>query len=171
MKTRTLPFIIGAATAYGFAVILLIIAVRLGILPVQADASPSRLEASLLGSALHASVARHAPTGGNPQPSPETDSIMGVTTYRQLCSRCHGPTDQSDNIYGKSFYPPAPNFALTGTTFSEGEIFWIVKHGIRNTAMPAWGSLLSDEEIWRVAGVVRKFNSTHESEPALPAEP
>jgi len=27
-------------------------------------------------------------------------------------------------------------------------MFWIVKHGIRNTAMPAWGNLLSDEEIW-----------------------
>lgn len=88
MKTRTLPFMIGAATAYGFAVMLLIFAVRLGILPVQADASASRLEASLLRSALQASVARHAPTGGNPQPSPETDSIMGATTYRQLCSRC-----------------------------------------------------------------------------------
>jgi len=171
MKTRTLPFIIGAATAYGFAVMALILAVRFGLLPVQADASPGRLEAGLLHSALHASVARHAPTGGNPQPSPETDSIMGATIYRQLCSRCHGLTDRSDNTYGKSFYPPAPNFALTGTTFSEGEIFWIVKHGIRNTAMPAWGSLLTDEEIWRVAGVVRKFNSTRESESALPAEP
>jgi mono/diheme cytochrome c family protein len=168
MKTRTLPFIIGAATAYGFAVMLLIFAARLGFLPVQADASPSRLEAGLLHSALHASVARHAPTGGNPQPSPETDSIMGATIYRQLCSRCHGLTDRSDNIYGKSFYPPAPNFALAGTTFSEGEIFWIVKHGIRNTAMPAWGNLLSDEEIWRVAGVVRKFNSIRERQSALP---
>ena len=171
MKARTLTFIIGAATAYGFAAILLIFAVRLGILPVQADAAPGRLEASLLRSALHASVARHAPTGGNPQPSPKTDSIMGATIYRQLCSRCHGLTDRSDNTYGKSFYPPAPNLALSGTTFSDGEIFWIVKHGIRNTAMPAWGSLLTDEEIWRVAAVVREFDSTRESESALQAEP
>ena len=163
MKTRILAFIIGAATAYGFAGILLVFAVRLGILPVQADAAQSRLEASLLRSALHASVARRAPTGGNPQPSPETDAIGGATIYRQLCSRCHGLTDRWDNTYGKSFYPPAPNFVLSGTTFSEGEIFWIVKHGIRNTAMLAWGSLLTDEEIWRVAGVVRKFNSTRDS--------
>jgi len=167
MNTRTLPFIIGVAAAYVFAGILLVSSVRLGILPVQADAAPSRLEAGLLRTALHASVARHAPTGGNPQPSPKTDSIMGATIYRQLCSRCHGWTDRPDNTYGKSFYPPAPNLALGGTTFSEGEIFWIVKHGIRNTAMPAWGSLLTDEEIWRVAGVVRKFNSTRDSESAL----
>jgi mono/diheme cytochrome c family protein len=169
MKTRTLPFIIGVLTAYGFVLILLGSAIRLGVLPVQADAAPSRLEASLLRSALQASVARNAPTGGNPQPSPKTDSIAGATIYRQLCSRCHGLTDRLDNVYGKSFYPPAPNFALSGTTFSEGEIFWIVKHGIRNTAMPAWGSLLTDEEIWRVAGVVRNFNSTRESGSAMPA--
>jgi len=169
MKTRTLPVIIGALTAYGFAVILLIFAVRLGILPVQADAAPSQLEASLLRSALHASVARNAPAGGNPQPSPKTDLVMGTTVYRQLCSRCHGLTDRMDNTYGKSFYPPAPNFALSGTTFSEGEIFWIVKHGIRNTAMPAWGGLLTDEEIWSVAGAVRNFNSTRQSGSAMPA--
>jgi mono/diheme cytochrome c family protein len=166
MKIRTRLFIAGAATAYGFAFILLLFVVRLGALPVQADATPSGLETSLLRSALHASVARHAPGGGNPRPSPETDRIMGATLYRQLCSRCHGLTERSDSTYGKSFYPPAPNLPLSGTTFSEGEIFWIVKHGIRNTAMPAWGSLLTDEEIWRVAGIVREFRSMQGSESA-----
>jgi len=71
--------------------------------------------------------------------------------------------DPHFGINFSTFYPPAPNFVLSGTTFSEGEIFWIVKHGIRNTAMLAWGSLLTDEELWRVAGVVRKFNSTRDS--------
>jgi cytochrome c553 len=169
MKIRTSLFFAGAATAYGFAFILLLFIVRLGVLPVQADATPSGLETSLLRSALHASVERHAPGGGNPRPSPETDRIMGATLYRQLCSRCHGLTERSVNTYGKSFYPPAPNLPLIGTTFSEGEIFWIVKHGIRNTAMPAWGSLLTDEEIWRVAGIVREFRPTQGSESAQAA--
>ena len=169
MRIRTRLFIAGAATAYGIAFVLLLFVVRLGVLSLQADATPIVLETSLLRSALHASVARHAPGGGNPRPSPETDRIMGATLYRQLCSRCHGLTERSGNTYGDSFYPPAPNLPLSGTTFSEGEIFWIVKHGIRNTAMPAWGGLLTDEEIWRVAGVVRNFNSTRESGSAMPA--
>jgi mono/diheme cytochrome c family protein len=164
MSRRVVPFILGAATPCGFAVILLFLAIRLGVLPVQADGTPSRIEASLLQSALHASVARHAPTGGDPQPSPQTDPIMGGTLYRQLCSRCHGLTERSDNTYGKSFYPPAPNLALNGTTFKEGEIFWIVKHGIRNTAMPAWGNLLSDKEIWSVVSVIRNFNNFREDQ-------
>jgi mono/diheme cytochrome c family protein len=67
-------------------------------------------------------------------------------------------------VYGKSFYPPAPHLPLHGTTFTEREVFWIVKHGIRNTAMPAWGNLMSDDDIWRVAGVVRKFNNSREDQ-------
>jgi mono/diheme cytochrome c family protein len=163
MNSRIVPFIIGVVTTCGLPVILLALATGLGILPVQADVAPSSLESSVLRAALHASVARHAPRGGNPQPSPETDSTSGAAIYRQLCSRCHGLTAQSDNTYGKSFYPPAPHLLAHGTTFTEGEVFWIVKHGIRNTAMPGWSNLLSDDDIWKVAGMVQKINSSREN--------
>ena len=162
MNAKIAPFIIGALTACVFPAVLLAIAAGLGIVPVQADVAPSSLETGLFGSALHASVARHAPKGGAPHASADTDTTEGAATYRQLCSRCHGLTEQSDNTYGKSFYPPAPHLPLQGTTFTEGEVFWIVKHGIRNTAMPAWSNLLSDEDIWKVAGVVRNFNRSRE---------
>ncbi len=159
MKSRIVPFIVGVVTACSLPAILLAFAGGLGVLPVRADVAPSSVEASLLGAALRASVARHAPQGGNPQPSPETESTSGAAIYRQMCSRCHGLTAQSDNTYGKSFYPPAPHLMARGTTFTEGEVFWIVKHGIRNTAMPAWSNLLSDDDIWKVAGEVRKFTA------------
>jgi len=42
-------------------------------------------------------------------------------------------------------------------------MFWIVKHGIRNTAMPAWETLLSDDDIWQVVTLVRKFDSLPDS--------
>jgi mono/diheme cytochrome c family protein len=42
-------------------------------------------------------------------------------------------------------------------------MFWIVKHGIRNTAMPAWGNLLSDEDIWQVVTLVKNFDSLPDS--------
>jgi mono/diheme cytochrome c family protein len=120
------------------------------VLPVQADVAPSRLEAKLLGSALHAAVARHAPSGPNPMPSSEENLISGAKVYRDMCLRCHGGSRESDNSYGRSFYPPAPQLPLIRTSYTDSEMFWIVKHGIRNTAMPARGNLLSDEEIWQV---------------------
>ena len=156
-------FVFGAISAYGFAALVLVSSAKLGVLPVQADVAPSRLEASLLGAALHAAVARHAPNGGNPMPASEENLIAGATVYREMCSRCHGGSKQSDNSYGRSFYPPAPLLPLTRPSYTDNEMFWIVKHGIRNTAMPAWGNLLSDDEIWRAVTLVRNFDSLPDS--------
>jgi mono/diheme cytochrome c family protein len=70
---------------------------------------------------------------------------------------------ESTGIYGNSFYPPVPPLLGVRTPYTEGEMFWIVKHGIRNTAMPAWGNLLSDDDIWQVVAVIRGPNSLPES--------
>ena len=157
------PFIFGAISAYGFAALVLASSAKLGVLPVQADVAPSRLEARVLGSALHAAVARHAPNGGNPMPASDENLMAGAKLYRQMCSRCHGLSKESDNGYGRSFYPPAPHLALNRPSYTGNQMFWIVKHGIRNTAMPAWGNLLSDDEIWRAVTLVRNLDSLPDS--------
>jgi mono/diheme cytochrome c family protein len=160
MKTTLVKrFLLGAIVAYGFAAFVLIGAANLGLLPVQADIVPSKLEARLLGSALHAAVARRASGGTNPVPATEENLMAGAKVYREMCARCHGGSKESENTYGRSFYPPAPQLPRTRTSYSDSEMFWIVKHGIRNTAMPAWGNLLSDQEIWQVVTLLRTFDS------------
>jgi mono/diheme cytochrome c family protein len=156
-------FVLGAITAYGAAGLVLISSAEIGVLPVQADVAPGRLESRLLGSVLHAAVASHAPVAGNPIPTSDENLIAAAKVYREMCSRCHGVSKESDNSYGRSFYPPAPQLALDRTTYSDREMFWIVKHGIRNTAMPAWGNFLSDAEIWQVVTLVRNFDSLPDS--------
>jgi hypothetical protein len=59
-------FVLGAIAAYVFGALALLSAAKLGVLPVQADVVPGKLEARLLGFALHAAVARHAPAGAIP---------------------------------------------------------------------------------------------------------
>jgi thiosulfate dehydrogenase len=164
MKSKTIKtLVLGALAAYVFAALVLVSFAKLGVLPVQADVSPSALETTLLGSALHASVARHAPNGGNPMPASEDNLVAGAKLYRQMCSRCHGLSKDSDNTYGRSFYPPAPHLGLSRTSYTDTEMFWIIKHGIRNTAMLAWGNLLSDDEIWQVVTLLREFDSLPDS--------
>jgi mono/diheme cytochrome c family protein len=149
-------FALGAISAYGFAAFVLILSAKLGVLPVQADVAPSRLEAAVLGSALRASVAHRAQRGGNPTPASVENLAAGANLYRQMCARCHGSSGESENSYGRSFYPQAPNLLFARPSYADNEVFWIVKHGIRNTAMPAWGNLLSDAEIWQVVTFLRK---------------
>ena len=164
MNSKTIKtLVLGALAAYVFGALILVSFAKLGVLPVQADVAPSLLETTLLGSALRASVARRAPNGGNPMPASEDNLISGAKLYRQMCSRCHGLSRESDNTYGQSFYPPAPHLALRRTTYTDTEMFWIIKHGIRNTAMLAWGNLLSDDEIWQVVTLLREFNSLPDS--------
>jgi mono/diheme cytochrome c family protein len=164
MNSKTLKsFLLGAISAYGLVAVFLISAAELGIVPVQADVAPSRLEAAVLGTALHAAVARRAPAGVNPVVPSEENLIQGARLYTQMCARCHGLSKESDNSLGQSFYPPAPHLPLRGTTYSGAEMFWLVKHGIRNTAMPAWGNLLADEDIWRVVKLIGNFGSLPDS--------
>jgi len=92
-------------------------------------------------------------------PPTQENLIAGAKIYRQMCSRCHGASKESDNMFGQSFYPPAPLLPLAPISYTDSELFWIVKHGIRNTAMPAWGNFLSDQEIWQVITPLRKFDS------------
>ena len=132
MNSKTFKsFLLGAISAYGLIVVVLISSAGLGIVPVQADVAPSRLEAAVMGTALHAVVARRALSTANPVLPSEQNLIEGARLYAQMCSRCHGLSKESDNSYGQSFYPPAPHLPLRRTSYSEPEMFWIVKHGIR----------------------------------------
>lgn len=43
--------------------------------------------------------------------------------------------------------------------YTDAELFWIIKHGIRNTGMPAWGRMLSDEDIWQIVAVLKGLDN------------
>lgn len=158
------PFIQGvltgvAAIVVGGAMIALLV-MKLGAVPVNADRQPPALEARLFGMALHASVAQYA--GAQPNPLPATDENLsaGAEIYAEMCAKCHGKPNAGPGVYGASFYPPAPLLADHPSEYAEAELFWIVKHGIRNTAMPAWGRQLSDENIWQVAAFLKRRDSS-----------
>jgi mono/diheme cytochrome c family protein len=137
---------------------------KLGLMPVNADVPPSGLETRFIPMAVHASVVNHAEEQPNPVAPTDENLIAGGEVYAELCARCHGIPGRGPSVLGASLYPPAPQFTVQPSAYTEGEIFWIIKHGIRNTGMPAWGRLLTDQDIWQVVAVLRRFNS-------LPAAP
>src|SRR3954451_23818481 len=38
-------------------------------------------------------------------------------------------------------------------------LFWVTKHGVRMTGMPAWDGIMSDEEIWSVIAFIKNSNT------------
>ena len=148
-------FVAGALSVLFLLVIIGLAVARLGILAVNADGNHSTLEARLMPLALSSSVARHAPEQRNPVQVTEDSLKSAATVYRATCSQCHGAPNGSPTLMGRSFYPPASKLAVGLDRYSESQIFWMIKHGIRNTGMPAWGSLLTDESIWELVNLLK----------------
>jgi len=132
---------------------------RLGLAPIHADAAPSALETQFFTMAVRASVARHAAAELKANGLADADVQSGAEIYKAMCAQCHGQLNGRPSVLGAAFYPPAPQLPGHSTVYNDAEVFWIVKHGIRNTAMPAWRSLLSDDEIRKVAAFVKRLDS------------
>jgi len=157
-------FFYGGLTALAGASVIAMLAglaiVKAGLVPINADQSPSGLERKLLPTVVRASVARGSSGQGAGLVAPSDEDLSaGMEIYKQMCAQCHGQLSGRPSVLGASFYPPAPQLPGHGTPYNEAEVFWIVKHGVRNTSMPAWRNLLSDEDIQHVTAFIKRIDS------------
>jgi len=140
---------------------------RLGLMPANADGTHSSLEARIMPLVLHASIARHASGDTNPISVNEENLKAGVSTYKAMCARCHSTPAGNPSVYGQSFYPPAPQLLGGMSNYTDSQLFWLIKHGIRNTGMPAWGGMLSDDDIWQIVSLLK---NSQDLPPSVEAE-
>lgn len=156
MKKLLMGFVTGA--------IVLILCVlgylRLGLANVAADAPTPAWQTRWMFSAVHASIRRAVPADlRNPQPEDDESLIAGGKLYLNDCVGCHGAPGKPPSDFGATFYPPAPQLARDGTPYSEAQIFWVAKHGIRRTGMSAQGPYYSDQKLWLLAGFIHRITS------------
>jgi mono/diheme cytochrome c family protein len=130
---------------------------RLGFAEVRADIPPSRWEKALMFSAVHASVRRRAPELPNPVAPTDDNLIAGGKIYLHECSGCHGTPGKPGDP--DELNPPIPQLPVDGTTYTESQIFWISKHGIRLSGMFVNGKWDSDEKLWTVAAYIKRIKS------------
>jgi len=96
-------------------------------------------------------------------PLPDSPDIVekGKAIYegKGTCFNCHGTSGRGDGPGGLSLNPSPRNFWHHGMWRhrTEGEIFWVIKHGSPGTGMIPFGGLLTDEEIWTVMQYERSF--------------
>ena len=150
MKKFTAGFFAGAIVLVAGMLVYL----RLGLLDVRSDAPMPDMMARLLYAGIHASVRRTAPKAQNPLPRTDETLIAGGKLYLNNCVGCHGEPGKPPSDFGATFYPPAPQFPGAGTRYSESEVFWVAKHGIRRTGMAARGSSYSDLQLWSLAAFI-----------------
>lgn len=79
----------------------------------------------------------------------------GFRSYREMCVDCHGRPGSERSPLAKGLNPEAPDLSRPDHDMSAGELFWVMKNGIRMTGMPAWGRTHSDEELWDLVAFVK----------------
>jgi len=151
-------FLLGAVAICAVFLIAGIAYLSFGWAEVRGDISPSRLESSLMRMAVHASVRRHAPEVSNPVSPTEDNLIAGGKMYLNECAGCHGTPGKSPEG-ANALNPPAPQFPTTGTEYSEAQIFWVAKHGIRRTGMFANGVWDADQKLWTITGYIFRIRN------------
>ncbi len=80
----------------------------------------------------------------------------GAGQYAEMCSSCHLAPGMKRTEISRGLYPRAPELRR-GSGLTPAEEFWVVKHGIKMTGMPAWGVTHGDELLWDVVAFLRKM--------------
>jgi hypothetical protein len=73
--------------------------------------------------------------------------------------------------------PGPPDLKDVGKEDNPGQIFWVVKHGIKMTGMPSFAKAgVADNEIWKIVAFIKKLPAVSEADykawtapPAAPA--
>ena len=86
--------------------------------------------------------------------------------YADHCAVCHANDGDGKTPINAGLYPPAPDMRQAGTqNLTDGEIFYIIKNGIRFTGMPGWGG--EDEDNWKLVLFIRHLPQLTEREKQL----
>ena len=80
----------------------------------------------------------------------------GAGQYAEMCSGCHLAPGMKRTEISRGLYPRAPELRRK-TQLTPAEQFWVIKHGVKMTGMPAWGVTHGDELLWDVVAFVRKL--------------
>jgi mono/diheme cytochrome c family protein len=80
----------------------------------------------------------------------------GAERYSELCVGCHLAPGVTKSAQRAGLYPHPPNLAQEDIR-DPRRAFWTIKHGIKMSAMPAWGKSLDDETIWDVVAFVHRL--------------
>ena len=145
----------------GAILLLLTVALvaRFGFADVRADAPIPSWFASWFAASVQRSVKRQAAVIDSLPPASDAEIIAGGKLYLDDCVGCHGEPGKPRSEFGATFYPPAPQLALDGTSYSEKQIFWIAKHGIRRTGMSAQSGSYSDEKLRLLAAFISRIKT------------
>lgn len=89
--------------------------------------------------------------------------LIGVEHFAAHCAVCHGAPGVPKGDIAAGLNPLPPDLTHASTRYTSSELFWILKHGIKMTGMPAWSDH-SDEELWATVAFLQRLPDMSEQD-------
>jgi mono/diheme cytochrome c family protein len=129
-----------------------------GIYNIGADDHHSRIVLAIIEQLREHAIAVRARAIDPPNLEDPARIGAGAEHYAALCVGCHLAPGVTKSEIRTGLYPHPPNLAQEDTRDAQ-RAFWTVKHGIKMSAMPAWGTTLDDAAIWDLVAFIRQMPS------------
>ncbi|WEF34430.1 c-type cytochrome [Pseudoduganella chitinolytica] len=111
---------------------------------------------TLLERAMQHSVAFHARDVAVPARAPGA-VLHGAGLYSQHCQQCHGAPGVAPLPFAQSMQPVPGPLVDAARHWQPRELYWITRHGIKMSGMPAWGVRLSEAELWALVAFLQRM--------------
>ena len=155
MKPRTKHYTLAIAGVLCVLLAGVIVFVYSGAYDIGADAPHTRIVFSIMQLLRERSIeARSSGIRVPPLDDPQL-ILKGAGQYAAMCVQCHLTPEKKDSELRAGLYPQPPD--LSRTRVDPQRAFWIIKHGVKMSAMPAWGASHDDQTIWSMVAFLRKL--------------
>ncbi|MBT2325676.1 c-type cytochrome [Variovorax paradoxus] len=112
---------------------------------------------SMLETAMRQSVRLRARGVVPPKLDDERLVLRGAACFRDKCLQCHGAPGVAQGDIGKSMQPLPGPLVDARQHWKPRELYWVTKHGIRMSGMPAWEFRLAEEDLWAVVAFMERL--------------
>lgn len=143
----------------GLVLVLVVVCVLLigaGAYNVAADVPHWTVTRSVMEKVRTASIERRSAHIEAPSLDDAALITAGAGNYDAMCVGCHLKPGVESTELSRGLYPAPPTFS-TARPRDPAAAFWVIKHGIKMTGMPAWGQSMEDEYVWGLVAFVNEL--------------
>jgi mono/diheme cytochrome c family protein len=134
---------------------------------LESQSSPGAVETRLARMARRWAVPAAGRDRRNPVPSSPEALGEGLAHFADHCASCHANDGSGNTEMGRGLFPKAPDMRGAATQqLTDGELFYVIEHGVRFTGMPAWGTgtPAGEESTWHLVQFIRHLPQLTEAE-------
>ena len=126
-----------------------------GLFNVAASSGHWKMTDWFLHWTMRNSVRTHAALTVPDDPKAGDEVVSAAGLFKASCAACHGAPGVRPLPVMQAATPPAPDLAINAREWTDKQLFWILKHGVKLSGMPGWAAKDRDDEVRHMVAFVR----------------